>query len=115
MKSLTAHEILQERGAIGEENAMPTETLTELTGLSRRAIVKMVNSERRKGIFIISTCGGKGGYYLSATNEEKRVFLEKQTAACRRTLAVLHNLKKAAETERNGAGLFDERLDNGQK
>ncbi len=101
-------EILQERGAIGEENAMTTETLMELTGLRPRVIRRRVKDERQKMRFIASTRKGKGGYYIPATDEEKRVFLEKRAAACRRALAVLHNLKKAAETESGGAGLFDE-------
>lgn len=109
------YEILQERGAIGEENAMPTETLMELTGLRPRVIRQRVNAERRTMRFIASTRKKKGGYYIPATGEEMAEFLRKQEIACRRMFGWVNPLKKAVEAKKDSAGLFDERLDNGQK
>lgn len=101
-------EILQERGAIGKENAMTTATLTELTGLCPRVIRQRVNNERRGMRFILSTFKRNGGYYIPVNNEEICEFIERGEKECRRKYEWLNSWKKAVETQKGGAGLFDE-------
>lgn len=56
------YQILKEHNARGKENAMTTERLMELSGLTQREIVAQVKEER-KHHFIGSTTQRDGGYY----------------------------------------------------
>lgn len=63
------HQILKNYNARGKENAMTTERLMELSGLTRREIVAQVKEER-KHHFIGSTTQRDGGYYRPANFRE---------------------------------------------
>lgn len=53
----------------GQENAISARVLAELTGKSRREVVRMIHEERRRGAPIVSDTNR--GYYLPATESEK--------------------------------------------
>ena len=54
---------------IGEDAARHASDLTAVTGLSAREIRLLTESARRAGVPI---CAGQGGYWLAATEAEKR-------------------------------------------
>lgn len=62
---------LQEYGAIGKDNAIPTGELLQLCGIhSRRYLVQVIADERAAGALICSKATGRGGYYLPSCDEE---------------------------------------------
>ncbi|WP_455788498.1 hypothetical protein [Acidaminococcus fermentans] len=63
------YQILKEHNARGKENAMTTERLMELSGLTQREIVAQVKEERKRH-FIGSTTQRDGGYYRPANFKE---------------------------------------------
>ena len=62
----------------GKAAALSTAELLRLTGLpSARAMQVQIARERRRGLPILSTCGGRGGYFRPApVMEEERKILE---------------------------------------
>lgn len=67
----------------GRQNAVTTGELLRLTGLrSVRQLQDEIARERETGAVILSTCHGRGGYFLPAEGEEGRV----EIAAYLRTL-----------------------------
>lgn len=63
------YQILKRNNARGKENAMTTERLIELSGLTQREIAAQVLEERKRH-FIGSTTQGDGGYYRPANFKE---------------------------------------------
>lgn len=61
----------------GEANAMTTSDLVRLTGLrNARELRAQIARERAKGFLILSSCRGRGGYYLPAEGAEGRLEIE---------------------------------------
>lgn len=63
-------EYLKRRAAIGEENAILTETIHQDLKITCREITRKVLQERSGGALICAKTTGKGGYYMPATIEE---------------------------------------------
>lgn len=63
------YEYLNEKGAIGAENAIDTAAIMAAFHLNRRGVVQLVADERKAGR-LICTGGGAGGYYLPANDGE---------------------------------------------
>ena len=56
-----------EKLKLGKAAALSTHELLRLTGLpSARALQAQIARERRRGFPILSTCGGRGGYFRPA-------------------------------------------------
>lgn len=63
-------EYLKEKGAIGEDHAIPTRDITRELNITKRAIVSRVGDERKNGALICGKSTGDGGYYIPATMDE---------------------------------------------
>lgn len=63
-------EYLTEKGAIGEDHAIPTRDITRELNITKRAIVSRVGDERKNGALICGKSTGGGGYYIPATMDE---------------------------------------------
>lgn len=63
-------EYLEQEGAIGEEHAITTQTITEVFHILPRRLIDIVANERKGGALICSTQKGKGGYYMPANESE---------------------------------------------
>lgn len=63
-------EYLEQEGAIGVANAIPTQTITEVLHMCPRKLVALVANERKEGALICSTQKRKGGYYMPANGFE---------------------------------------------
>lgn len=78
----------------GEENAIPTAALMALCGYTtKRALQDAIHAERERGALILSTCGGRGGYFLPSEGERGHLEVERYvctlTARGAKTLDVL--------------------------
>ena len=58
----------------GQENAIPLRHLKAVTGMKGRAIRKMIERERRRGIPVLSD--NVGGYFLPEKEEEREQFIK---------------------------------------
>ena len=54
-------EYLTEKGAIGEDHAIPTRDITRELNITKRAIVSRVGDERKNGALICGKNTGDGG------------------------------------------------------
>ena len=84
----------------GEENAMTTADLLRLTGLrNARELRAQIAREREEGFLILSSCRGRGGYYLPAEGAEGRREIEAFCATLRsravNTFRALRNARRA--------------------
>lgn len=84
----------------GEENAISSGDLVNLTGVkSTRELQLIISHEREAGALILSTCRGGGGYFLPSDGEigkrESAAFVATLRA---RALNTLRALKTARET-----------------
>lgn len=78
----------------GQENAIPLRQLKAVTGMKGRTIRKMIESERRRGIPVLSD--NVGGYFLPADEGEKEQFVKSMQHRAGEIL------KSAAAIERGG-------------
>lgn len=78
----------------GQENAIPLRQLKAVTGMKGRTIRKMIESERRRGIPVLSD--NVGGYFLPADEGEKERFVKSMQHRAGEIL------KSAAAIERGG-------------
>lgn len=86
----------------GEENALPSGELVQLTGFkSVRELQNEIAREREAGALILSTCRGGGGYFLPAPGEagqrEIGAFVATLRARALNTLRVLKAAREALE------------------
>lgn len=85
----------------GKGAALSTAELLRLTGLpSARALQAQIARERRRGLPILSTCGGRGGYFRPAPGmdgkREITAFCQTVRRRAMNTLQLLRMLKAAA-------------------
>ena len=93
------YQILKRYGATGIHNAMTTRQLMEITGMPKRAIIKDVNTERKKH-FICSRMTAGGGYYRPATMREIMQYIaaqERRIATHAVSLRLARRFKKRRE------------------
>ena len=82
-------------GAHGAANAIHTERLVEIAGLSdKRSLQAQIEHERASGALILSKCAHGGGYYLPANRAELVAF---ERTLRRRALGTLRSLRTARQ------------------
>lgn len=93
----------------GEANAMTTSDLVRLTGLrNARELRAQIARERAKGFLILSSCRGRGGYYLPAEGAEGRAEVER---FCNSIRARALNTLRALQSARKALGVLEGQLE----
>ena len=62
--------MIEEQLEKGAENARSGRELAEVLGLNIRAVTEQIERERRAGVPICATQGGKKGYFIAANRRE---------------------------------------------
>lgn len=96
----------------GEENAIPSGDLVNLTGVkSTRELQLIISQERESGALILSTCRGGGGYFLPSDGEvgkrEIAAFVATLRARALNTLRALKTAREALESLEGQVSLDD--------
>lgn len=96
----------------GEENAIPSSELVNLTGVkSTRELQLIISQEREAGALILSTCRGGGGYFLPSPGEagqrEISAFVATLRARALNTLKALKTAREALESLEGQVALDD--------
>ena len=64
-------ELLEQEGAVGAENALTSQCIMEIAHIkNERSLIAIVANERDGGALICCKQGGKGGYYMPASDAE---------------------------------------------
>lgn len=107
---MSIHEILHKAGAYGVDRAMPTKELMHITGYTQRRLVARVQQENEAGArpVICSSLTGRGGYYLPASPEMEREYIQRKRREAGRTLKRWSAALGRAAHDEEGAGLFEE-------
>lgn len=80
----------------GERNAVPTEKLMKIVGVtSERALRERIAEERKRGAVILSSNKKPGGYFRPESQEEIAVFVRKLEKKGKSTLLAVRSAKKA--------------------
>ena len=96
----------------GEENAISSGDLVNLTGVkSTRELQLIISQEREAGALILSTCRGGGGYFLPSDGEmgkrEIAAFVATLRARALNTLRALKTAREALESLEGQVALDD--------
>lgn len=92
----------------GEANAVTTADLLRLTGLrNARELRAQISKERGEGHLVLSTCRGRGGYFLPSEGAEGRAEVERFCATLR---ARAVNTLRALQIARKVLGVLEGQL-----
>lgn len=83
----------------GEQNAISTESLTQKTGLNRRALQQAIHDLRMQGHLICSRTDRGGGYWISGDQTELQTFVGSMDRRARATFAAVSSARKAIKKE----------------
>lgn len=93
----------------GEENAITTADLLRLTGLrNARELRAQISKERGEGHLILSSCRGRGGYFMPSEGAEGRAEVERFCATLR---ARAVNTLRALQSARKALGVLEGQLE----
>lgn len=93
----------------GEENAITTADLLRLTGLrNARELRAQISKERGEGHLVLSTCRGRGGYFLPSEGAEGRREIE---AFCATLRSRAVNTFRALRNARRALGVLEGQID----
>lgn len=82
----------------GKENAITRQTLCSVTGMSDRAVRRMIAQERARGVPIIS-CSHSAGYYMPESEEEKRIILHELGSRIANMARTYRAIQKTVQAE----------------
>ena len=82
----------------GKENAITRDSLRCLTGMSDRAVRRMIADERAMGVPIIS-CSHSAGYYLAETEAEKQIILRELGSRIAKMAKVYRAISKTLQAD----------------
>lgn len=85
----------------GRENAINMEDLRRITGLRSRQVTQAVQDARRRGVPVLSS-SHPGGYFIAASEEEKKRYLKSMGHRAKEIIATLRCLERAKVEETDG-------------
>lgn len=85
----------------GRDSSIKIAHLEQITGLRARQISQAVQEARRRGVPVLSS-SHPGGYFIAATEEEKKRFLKSMGHRAKEIIATLRCLEQAKVEETDG-------------
>lgn len=98
---MTPNEIIRNAVRVGEDNAVKSAVLEELTGLTSRDVKRCIEDLRRKGVVI---CSSNSGYFYPDNETELRQFISKETNRAQSIKETLKSAKKLLKKWGGGSG-----------